>query len=421
MNNSDKKAETFDALWSPIKFPPDVERAYARRMLERIVPLMRLGGVIGMMSFAGYQLWDLMLDPDALSKTGPLRLAVIALFAIWIGCSFTQPIRDHPNWLPALIFGMYAIVAVGFSLILAQLPGGFVAGVSGLILGMIFVPVFVFSVAQAAIILLPLVVIPLIVMALVGATRFEIINALAWTGGGAGFAIGFAYLLDSVNRRAFQLERLLEQEKQRSDELLLNILPAEIAERLKAEEQPIADQCESATVLFADLVGFTNLSRQMPAAELVNLLNDLFSRFDVLVAQHGAEKIKTIGDAYMVAAGLSDSAADHVALIADLALGMRKAFGEFRQAHGLDLKLRIGVHSGAVVAGVIGKKKFAYDLWGDTVNIASRMESEGLPDEIQISAETWQSISQDYQAVPRGEIEIKGHKARMTYLLQDQD
>lgn len=421
MNGSDKKSKTFKAIWSPIKFPPDVERAYAQRMLERILPLVRLAGVIGMMAFAGYQLWDLMLDPDALTKTGPLRLAVVALFAIWIGFSFTQPIRDNPNWLPAHIFGIYAIVAVGFTLILAQLPGGFVAGVSGFILGMIFVPVLVFSVTQAAIVLLPLVVIPLIVMALVGATRFEIINALAWIGGGAGFAMGFAYLLDSVNRRAFQLERLLDQEKRRSDELLLNILPAEIAERLKTEEQPIADQCESATVLFADLVGFTNLSRQMPPTELVDLLNDLFSRFDVLVEQHGAEKIKTIGDAYMVAAGLSDSASNHVALIADLALGMRKAFGEFRQAHGLDLKLRIGVHSGAVVAGVIGKRKFAYDLWGDTVNVASRMESEGLPDEIQISAETWQSISENYNAVPRGEIDIKGHTARMTYLLQDQD
>ena len=160
------------------------------------------------------------------------------------------------------------------------------------------------------------------------------------------------------------------------------------------------------------------MSRKLPANDLVNLLNDLFSRFDNLVEKHDAEKIKTIGDAYMVAAGLSDDVTDHVSAVANLALDMRTAFGEFRKQHGLDLKLRIGVHSGALVAGVIGKRKFPYDLWGDTVNIASRMESEGVPDEVQISAETRQLLPESYQVVPRGEIEIKGHLPRATYLLQ---
>jgi adenylate cyclase len=171
-------------------------------------------------------------------------------------------------------------------------------------------------------------------------------------------------------------------------------------------------------VLFADLVGFTELSRKLRAGDVVDLLNDLFSRFDSLAERHGAERIKTIGDAYMAAAGLSDNRGDHVASIADLALDMRKAFGEFCRHRDLALKLRIGVHSGEVVAGVIGKQKFAYDLWGDTVNVASRMESNGVPGEIQISAETRQLLSAHYRAVPRGEIEVKGHLPRMTYLLQ---
>jgi class 3 adenylate cyclase len=135
------------------------------------------------------------------------------------------------------------------------------------------------------------------------------------------------------------------------------------------------------------------------------------------VAEHGAEKIKTIGDAYMVATGLQGNIADHAEKIADLALGMQKAFGEFRRDNNVDLKMRIGVHSGAVIAGVIGKQKFSYDLWGNTVNIASRMESEGIPDQIQISTETWQLLSENYQSTPRGEIEIKGHRSRPTYLL----
>ena len=406
------------AMWFPITFPPDVEQAYRQYLLPRLVPLVRLGTVIAISAFLGYQFWDLLLDPEALGKTGPIRLAIVAYCLLTLGATFVRSIRDNPRYVFVLTVCIYSVATVGFALILAQLPNGFVAGVSGFILGMIFIPVIVFSVRQAAGAMLPLVVLPLIVMALMGGTRFDIINASAWLIGGGGFAVGFAYVIDVINRRAFQLERLLEQEKQRTEELLLNILPAEIVARLKAEEEPLADHCDSATVLFADLVGFTELSRNLPARDLVNLLNDLFSRFDTLVEKHGAEKIKTIGDAYMVAAGLSDDVSDHVTAVANLALDMRTAFGEFRKQHGLDLKLRIGVHSGALVAGVIGKRKFAYDLWGDTVNIASRMESEGVPDEVQISAETRQLLPESYQVVPRGEIEIKGHLPRATYLLQ---
>jgi len=406
------------AVWSPITFPSDVEQAYRQYLLPRLIPLVRLGSVFGMAAFVGYQVWDLQLDPEALGKTGLIRLAVVACFLLTLGATFMRPIRDNPRRLFVLTICIYSVVAVGYALILARLPNGFVAGVGGFILGMIFIPVIVFSVGQAIAALTPLVLLPLVVMVILGGTQFDIINAIAWLIGGAGFAAGFAYILDILNRRAFQLERLLDQEKQRTEELLLNILPAEIAERLKDQEEPIADHCESVSVLFADLVGFTNLSRNMPATELVSLLNDLFSRFDVLVERHGAEKIKTIGDAYMVAAGLTGGAVDHVATIAALALDMRQAFGEFREQHKLDLKLRIGVHTGAVVAGVIGKRKFTYDLWGDTVNVASRMESEGLPDEIQISEETQQQLANQYRTTPRGKIDIKGHRPRMTYLLR---
>ncbi len=151
------------------------------------------------------------------------------------------------------------------------------------------------------------------------------------------------------------LHRLLDAERKRSESLLLNILPAAIAERLKAAEETIADDCKAATVLFADLVGFTELSRQMPAKSLVGLLNELYSRFDRLVEKHGVEKIKTIGDAYMVAAGTLGTASRHAVSVANLALDMRETFADFRETRDLDLKIRIGIHSGAVVAGVIGE------------------------------------------------------------------
>jgi len=404
--------------WVPIKFEPDVERVYAKHLLARFIPLGRLAYSLGLIAFIGYAFWDLMLDPNALAKTGPVRAVAVLHFSVAIGLSFLPAVRGNPMyWLPLLIYS-YCGYAILLTVIFSLLPGGFIAGVGGLIVGGIFVPAITNGAFQAATIMVSQATASLLTMAFLGGTNFELLNALWWIGAGVSFAIAFAYLLDVINRRAFHLERQLESEKQRSDALLLNILPADIAARLKEREEPLADTHESVSVLFADLAGFTNISRKMSAEELVNLLNDLFSRFDGLAEKHGAEKIKTIGDAYMVATGLKGSVADHAENIADLALGMQKAFGEFRRDNNVDLKLRIGVHSGAVIAGVIGKQKFSYDLWGNTVNVASRMESEGIADQIQISAETWEMLSDRYQTSSRGEIEIKGHRPRATYMLE---
>ena len=205
-------------------------------------------------------------------------------------------------------------------------------------------------------------------------------------------------------------------EYDRAESLLLNVLPARITARLKSHEEPLADNHENVSVLFADIAGFTNLSRNLTAGDLVSLLNDLFTRFDAHIDVVGAEKIKTIGDAYMVATGLRGET-DHAEKMVDLAIAMQQGFAEFRQENKLDLKLRIGIHSGAVVAGVIGKQKFSYDLWGNTVNVASRMESEGVADRIQISAETKALLPARFGTQSRGEILIKGHRARECFLL----
>jgi class 3 adenylate cyclase len=404
--------------WIPIKFEPDVERIYAKHLLMRFIPLGRLAFSLGIIAFIGYAFWDLLLDPDALSKTIPVRALAVLHFALGIGLTYLPVIRTNPKyWVASLVYS-YCGYGILLTIIFSLLPGGFVAGVGGLIVGAIFIPAFTNGALQAAMIMVPQASASILTMAFLGGTNFELLNALAWIGAGVSFAIAFAFLLDVINRRAFQLELLLEKEKQRSEALLLNILPTEIAARLKAREEPLADTHESVSVLFADLAGFTNISRQLSANELVNLLNDLFSRFDKLAEEHGAEKIKTIGDAYMVATGLQGSVADHAEKIADLALGMQMAFGEFRRDHNVDVKLRIGVHSGAVIAGVIGKQKFSYDLWGNTVNVASRMESEGIADQIQISTETQELLADRYQTTSRGEIQIKGHRPRVTYLLE---
>jgi class 3 adenylate cyclase len=406
------------ADWRVRNFEPPVEKQYIAQQLERVVRFGRLGSVIGALAFLGYGAWDMLLDPQAWQKTGTIRLSVAAYFAFTYALTYVRPFRTDPNAWLIVIFANYLVVAVAFAFILQQLPGGFVAGVSGFILGMIFIPIVVLRFAQAVAVLLPLMVVPLVVMYFSGATSFEIVNAAAWIGGGGSIAIGFAYLVDMINRRAFELEHELAIEKQRSETLLLNILPVKIAERLKASDATIADDFQSATVLFADIVGFTELSRRLSAGEVVALLNDLFTRFDRLAEKHGVEKIKTIGDGYMAAAGVPTGRSDHAEAIAKLALEMREAVTEFARQRGMKLKLRIGVHSGSVVAGVIGTHKFAYDLWGDTVNVASRMESHGVPDEIQISAETRALLSGAYRVEERGAIEIKGHAPRMAYLLK---
>jgi adenylate cyclase len=221
--------------------------------------------------------------------------------------------------------------------------------------------------------------------------------------------------------QAFLQQIQLEQAK--SERLLLNILPKVIADRLKQGEQTIADSFAEVTVLFADIVSFTELSAALSSIELVELLNQIFSTFDRLVDQYGLEKIKTIGDAYLVVGGLPMPRANHAEAIAELALDMQKEISQFAIPSLLDqdahsLSMRIGIHTGSVRAGVIGTTKFTYDLWGDTVNTASRMESHGLPGQIQVTATTYELLKQKYDLVARGIIEIKGKGEMMTYFLR---
>ena len=196
------------------------------------------------------------------------------------------------------------------------------------------------------------------------------------------------------------------------------MLPKPIADRLKRKDEPIADGFDDVTVLFGDIVGFTPLSQRLPPSNLVALLNDIFSRFDEFAERHGLEKIKTIGDAYMVAGGVPVCRENHAEAVAEMALDMLGELTRFNERTRNALDIRIGIASGPVVAGVIGKKKFAYDLWGDTVNTASRMESHGVPGSIHVTAATYKRLRNDYEFEERGLIEVKGKGEMQTYLLK---
>jgi class 3 adenylate cyclase len=225
---------------------------------------------------------------------------------------------------------------------------------------------------------------------------------------------GFVNVYGTDVTAAKELERLHRE----NERLLLNILPEPIADRLRRGERLIADRFDDVTLLFADIVGFTELSSTMQPDELVAVLNEVFSVFDDLVEEHGLEKVKTIGDAYMVVGGLTDSSPDHPDRVARMAVALAARIAEIDAARLFGIRFRVGINCGPVVAGVIGTKKFIYDIWGDTVNLASRMESTGVPGRVQVSAAVEERLRGHFRLTPRGLVEVKGKGFLPTWFLE---
>ena len=237
-----------------------------------------------------------------------------------------------------------------------------------------------------------------------------------------GMMLGYG--LERINRLAFlqrlvisQQNREAEELRAESERLLLNVLPASVAERLKRGEA-VADHFDQVSILFADIEGFTPYSADKAPTEVVKILNQIFSAFDKLTEKYGLEKIKTIGDAYMVVSGLPTRRPDHLEVLVNMALGMQAIMERFHRNGLFDFKLRIGINTGPVVAGIIGFKKFSYDLWGDAVNVASRMESFGIPGEIQVTKDVYRLLKQKYSFQKRGYVNIKGKGEMFVYLLK---
>jgi len=259
--------------------------------------------------------------------------------------------------------------------------------------------------------------------AAVRATEEELYSMAGLLYGFTGMVVGLVYYfvvrLQRAREELVEKNAALEAERAKSERLLLNVLPAQIASRLKAEgDRTIADGFDEVTVLFADLVGFTNLSSRTEPGPLVSMLDGVFTAFDGLAEEAGAEKIKTIGDAYMAAAGLPEERPDHAAVMARMALGLRESLEILNEERGTSLRIRVGLHTGPVIAGVLGTKKFQYDLWGDTVNTASRMESHGEPGRIQVSEATYMALKDEFRFEERGVIEVKGKGPMRTYFLE---
>ncbi|WP_353239500.1 adenylate/guanylate cyclase domain-containing protein [Limnohabitans sp.] len=227
--------------------------------------------------------------------------------------------------------------------------------------------------------------------------------------------------LETMQRQQLQIQhKQLAHEQNKTENLLLNILPQSVSQRLKGGEKRIADAHQDVSVLFADLVGFTELSKGMSAAKLVDMLDEIFSSFDDIVGNAGVEKIKTIGDCYMLVGGVPEPREDHAQAVVNVAFAMLSALQSINHQHGTQLQIRVGINSGPVVAGVIGMHKFTYDLWGNTVNIASRMESTGAVGKIHISPSTAERLDNKFVLQERGAITIKGIGHLETFFVQGQ-
>lgn len=387
-----------------LAFSPDIETAYQQRALERGIRIARTAALIATPSIPLFIMWDHQVAPETAASATPVRLAIVVGFLLAWALTYTKAAK----YFTVLEVLAFASITVGLPVIYYRL-GVFELAAPSLLLPFVWIPVVAVRLRQAILDVVLSTSVPWGAMRAAEVDPAVVNNMLWWFLIAAAFSIGCWILVDKAYRSVFLAETALRAEQRRSDALLRNVLPDEIAERLKDSGEAVAERFANVTVMFADLVGFTAFTAASDASTVVELLNRLFSEFDDLVDHVGVEKIKTIGDGYMVAAGVPTRRSDHAAVIVGLAFEMQAATTRFAQLNDLPWTVRIGIHSGEVVAGVIGKRKFSYDLWGDTVNVASRIESTGAAGEVRVSIETATELNSHYRLSEPTCINLRGH------------
>jgi len=392
----------------------DVERSFQSVFARQNLPNLRVGHLLGAILWV---VWGALIAGhigdqaqfDFLVRYGaliPIALGGLAL-TFW---------REYPRFWKVEIITLLLVTSITWIAYATRIEGmpadyGYV--------GLILIQTFAFSIMRVpflGIALLDLVTSPLYVAFAVSSGSLEgaqLQLAIFYLGSFGVLGLIVAYVLEWTARNLFVREQQLDGERERSDALLLNILPRAIAERLKTRDETgsaghLAEALDEVTVLFVDAVGFTEQATRMPADELVAALDGLFSRLDALADRYGLEKIKTVGDAYMAVAGAPEPRADHAQAAADMALAIRDALVGVQWPTGDPIRVRVGMASGPAVAGVIGQRKFAYDLWGDTVNLASRLQTSGQPGEILVSDGVVARLGADYEVGPEQVLDLKG-------------
>jgi class 3 adenylate cyclase len=386
---------------------PQLERAFRVDDDRATLGVIRVAGVLAVVIFASFGVLDLHIAPGHVPELLVARFGIVCPYTLLVVALTFRPWFGRVQQLAVgSVVVLTGWVVAAMPLIAPEVPTTYASTGSFLIL------MYVMFVRTR---LVPAV--PTVVLVVAGyESTLAVSDATALTALYNNFFLAGFLVVGLVGCRTQELlrrtgylrERELQRERARSDALLHNMLPEPIAQRLRHDPGVIADDVESVTVLFADIVGFTTIAEQVDASTVVSFLDRLFAEFDVLCERHGVEKIKTIGDAYMVVAGLPTPRQDHAHAAAELALDMVDAAALAATGSFSSLQLRIGMSSGPVVAGVIGRRKLAYDLWGHTVNVASRMESHGCPGRVQVSAQTRPLLEPHYVLTEPHAVDVKG-------------
>jgi class 3 adenylate cyclase len=395
-------------------FPENLEAEFRLSHNRRGVRESRIGIIVGALIILGFNIWDRLVDPMHAGESLAVKLVIAGLLVSTSLLPFSILSKYMQTWLILVL----SIAGLGVS------ANGMVLndGLNRLLSGVMLVLMFNFAFGR-------LLFIPSLVSGSIICIGYNLsalfmdmprINLIAndWflfsalSGGGI-----VTYFVERLNRSRFLIEKDLSLERQRTEQLVKNLLPIRIADRLKAGEKIIAESHGEATVLFADLVGFSSLTKRLSPGHLVEILNDIFSLLDDLTERHGVEKIKTIGDAYMVVAGAGVTRNNTAAAVADFALDMIGQIKSYAEKHDLPLALRVGISTGSVISGVIGTKKLSFDIWGDTVNLASRMETNSEGGQIQVSETTFWRLHTEYDFSERRRIAVQGLGEVETYFL----
>ncbi|MDH4173979.1 MAG: adenylate/guanylate cyclase domain-containing protein [Betaproteobacteria bacterium] len=391
------------------------ESRFRARYAERSIPFIRVSLPLAATLYLLFLAWDYSIAPDALLYTLTVRLP-FSFFAVAVfGLTFLQ---SFERWSQSVLCVTVVLGATGIVLVLAILPDGFTYGVPGLLLVIMYACGAIRLLLSAAVIACCAIVALANVMLLAkDASAFQLLNTNVFLISASLIGLTYTALLEWMERHAFALEEDLRKDKQASETLLRNFLPDRIMNRLRDGERSIAEAVGEATVLFADIVGFTSLTHRMAPGHVVEVLSAIFNRFDELSDRLGVEKVKTIGDCYMAVAGVRSPSPRSAEAMAEFAIEALAFVREYARENDLPLQVRIGMSTGSLVSGVIGTHVPIFDLWGGPVNDASRLQQESIPGAIQVSETTYWRLRNRYEFQERGTLTLKHGEHISAYLL----
>ncbi len=388
---------------------------YAKHHFQESRSQIRFALVLGAPMYLAFLVWDYSIDPEHVASTLLIRIGVAGLLIIAFACTFLEFFERVSQ---VILSACVVVAGFGVIYVLHILTNGMVLGVAGIILIFMYAYGFLRLRFVPSVISGVLIWIGFVIVAVADQlSAVELINSNFFLAGATIFGISNSFNQERLGRRAFMYMREVERERARSEQLRSQIFPAHIKKRLTAGERVIADANNEVTVLFGDLVGFSSLTKRLTPTHLIELLDKLFSAFDEIAEKYGVEKIKTIGDSYMAASGLTGSVVRDGETILDMALELIATVERISKAERIPIGIRVGVATGHAVSGVLGSKRNHFDVWGETVNIASRMESSGIESKVQVSEQTYWRNQQSFDFEARGDIDVKGHGLLKTYIL----